>query len=605
MKKRLFLLPLPLLLILLSCGNKITSNQQNAQVRLVLGDVKVSLDNRQTWNTATKGEILNTGAVIRSAAKSTCDLLIGTSSLIRIKPDSELRLSDLFYDKNTGEEKTLLKLEQGKSLIKVRKLLKDGSSFHVETPTAVVGVRGTEFLVDVNRANDTLLAVNEGRVSIRAKLDAETQSNIPAEFKESVEKEITVEKDSASIIKAENLSKISEIVSDSGKEGKTPTAKDFASLLKKLDNNLKPVKMDLFARKAMSEFKEMDESFPLTETSEENDATTSKNQGDEKTTKETLKPGSKTWTFKASGSVKSDLCTENDRIFVSASDGLYGLDVKGNKAWFYTLASGTSSSPTITGNSVLISGNDGSLAALSKSDGQLLWKQNPGTLAYSKPASSAGKIYLGTSAGQFLCLNAETGEQIWTYKTTGGIYSTPCVTSSLVIFGSEDGSIIALDLAGSQKWATKTGGRIVKASPVASGNEIYCGSSDGYLYCLNGGDGSLKWKFQTAGKILTTPAFTDTALFIVSTDGNLYAINKANGSVLWQKTIGTKPESSAVVSKDTVYVASDAGKIFAYNANGNPVWQTDNAGKISGNIAISGDRLFAGSETGTIISIMR
>ena len=63
--------------------------------------------------------------------------------------NSQLMLRELKKDKRTGTENTLLDLAVGKILVKAQKLRDPDSKFEVKTPTSVVGVRGTNFSVQV------------------------------------------------------------------------------------------------------------------------------------------------------------------------------------------------------------------------------------------------------------------------------------------------------------------------------------------------------------------------------------------------------------------------------------------------------------------------
>lgn len=70
----------------------------------------------------------------------TVDIMVGGLGLFKIKPNSLVQLANL-------TQSTKIILKQGKILTVLNKLKKD-STFNVETPTAVAGVRGTSFVVE-------------------------------------------------------------------------------------------------------------------------------------------------------------------------------------------------------------------------------------------------------------------------------------------------------------------------------------------------------------------------------------------------------------------------------------------------------------------------
>ncbi len=79
------------------------------------------------------------------------------ASKITVGPDSYFKIT------GTQDKKTELNLFSGQVKCKVNKL-EDGSAFTVKTPSAVAGVRGTEFETQLDSQMNTLVAVEEGTV---------------------------------------------------------------------------------------------------------------------------------------------------------------------------------------------------------------------------------------------------------------------------------------------------------------------------------------------------------------------------------------------------------------------------------------------------------
>lgn len=104
------------------------------------------------WKPLEAGSILNEGDVIRTRSGSTAILNLngnGETATVEVEENSQLMLSELITNREDGTEKTLLDLAIGKILIKAKKLHTTESRFEVKTPTSIVGVRGTEFVVQV------------------------------------------------------------------------------------------------------------------------------------------------------------------------------------------------------------------------------------------------------------------------------------------------------------------------------------------------------------------------------------------------------------------------------------------------------------------------
>lgn len=117
-------------------------------VTAMTGTVDFMKGGKGEWTKVETEAVLQETDVVRTGAKSTCSLLFKgmSNSTVEVKPDSVLELSTV-SDK-TGDD-TELGLSIGSVLVKAEKL-NDESSFQVRTPNSIVGIRGTEFEVNVD-----------------------------------------------------------------------------------------------------------------------------------------------------------------------------------------------------------------------------------------------------------------------------------------------------------------------------------------------------------------------------------------------------------------------------------------------------------------------
>ncbi len=124
------------------------------------------------------GESIPKGSTIITGSNSEADLLFTNGSLAKLGANSKIVLS-LFWQKSfepsekkvtqleeeASSSRVSLELEIGDLVVDVRKLNKD-SSFMVESPLGVAGIRGTQFGMSVD-SKSTELAVLEGRVGFK------------------------------------------------------------------------------------------------------------------------------------------------------------------------------------------------------------------------------------------------------------------------------------------------------------------------------------------------------------------------------------------------------------------------------------------------------
>ncbi len=152
---------------------------QFVTVTKVVGEARYSVDNNKTWQKLHRGDVLQPGAVIQTAEKSTVDVVMGESqgdvyaspisspapassgsgaggsadtgpksNVIRIDESSVLAIDKLTVDRTGMDEvsETQLDLRAGKITGNVKKL-SAASRYEVKIPNGVAGIRGTTYIV--------------------------------------------------------------------------------------------------------------------------------------------------------------------------------------------------------------------------------------------------------------------------------------------------------------------------------------------------------------------------------------------------------------------------------------------------------------------------
>jgi hypothetical protein len=92
------------------------------------------------------GDTLNAGDIIRTKSKSKCEVVFVDGSVLRLADSSRLRVTEFAQDE--GSRNATLNLFRGKiqNIVKtIPGAAGNKSKYEVHTPTAVAGVRGTNF----------------------------------------------------------------------------------------------------------------------------------------------------------------------------------------------------------------------------------------------------------------------------------------------------------------------------------------------------------------------------------------------------------------------------------------------------------------------------
>jgi hypothetical protein len=144
-----------------------------AVVKLLRGEVSVLTMGKTTKLNA--NEWVEDGAIIKTAEKSFVKLIFIDKSQMNVGPNSEMKI-----EKFDGRDSGVIDLVKGKIRSQVTKDYlqiqdKDKSKLFIKTPNAVMGIRGTDFMIVTNGKN-TSAVLFEGEVVFN-RLDARGISN--------------------------------------------------------------------------------------------------------------------------------------------------------------------------------------------------------------------------------------------------------------------------------------------------------------------------------------------------------------------------------------------------------------------------------------------
>lgn len=205
----------------ISCGKKDASELSEkilkTKVTLVIGHAYILRDDSPAKIKIKIGQYIMPNDVIITGKGSAVNVVIAKRGLFKIKQNSNVSLKNLIKvddDNNIAS----IKVTAGKIVLGLQKLKKN-SSFEVETPTAVAGVRGTSFMVSVKQKETSAFPYF---VKVRKKEDIVTKIAVltgsvelmnPNNRKDTVMisslKEATLNADDFKNIKVEKITRVS------------------------------------------------------------------------------------------------------------------------------------------------------------------------------------------------------------------------------------------------------------------------------------------------------------------------------------------------------------------------------------------------------------
>ena len=305
---------------------------------------------------------------------------------------------------------------------------------------------------------------------------------------------------------------------------------------------------------------------------------------------------------------------ENGLILAAHRDELFALDSAsfnpGESGWVFPSGGEDEDidvvalygTPALTADAVFVPTYEGTLYALVRETGKVLWSEpTDGPLIGGVRASSNGEtIYFGSSDGKVYALDAATGEQRWEpFEADDGVWSTPTLSGDLLYVTSLDGRLYALDTAtGEERWSFETGAGIASPAvvddtsglvfvggldgrlraidlethterwslkshnwfwtqPLVSGGVVYAGSLDGSIYAIDGDSGEQRWEaVSTEGPVRSAPLIVGGTLIVVDRDGNVYGLDLSSGDLVTNEPLALDSE---VFADPVVVAGSDGG----------------------------------------------
>lgn len=238
-------------------------------------------------------------------------------------------------------------------------------------------------------------------------------------------------------------------------------------------------------------------------------------------------------------------------------------------------------SPLVLGNAVYIGSSDGHLYAFDRSNGQPIWPafRTTGSI-WSTPAEASGTIYVASMDGQVYAIDAASGQPVWEkpFKASAGFPSSPTVASGLVIIGGMDRRLHALDAAtGEERWSFEAGNWFW-TQPLVVNNTVYAGSLDGRVYAIDIETGAARWSqpFKAVAAVRSTPVLAEDVLVIADREGNIYGLDPATGQeVEWSRARDVRTRNDVLAdlesSNGNVYVVDRGGFVYRLEARSGAV----------------------------------
>lgn len=346
-----------------------------------------------------------------------------------------------------------------------------------------------------------------------------------------------------------------------------------------------------------------------------------------------LKAPSVRWTFNLTPSFEgryvpvehasAALDPRNGRLFVGSSTGvLHALEADGRPLYQYDAGAGIEARPELdpVRGQLFIGTTTGQVHALNADDGSLRWQVAAGGSVSASGHLSDDALYLVTDDDSVVALSREDGEVLWRYRReprdgfaiAGHAGLARADRRILAAFG--DGAVVALDASdGKLFWETDTSLDVedpeddrqfvdVDTTPVVVGDTVYVASFAAGLYGLEIDSGTAAVRREDLTGI-THIAADQTGLFLSSADRGVVCLDLPGHGPRWAHRVERGSPAHLVPGDGVVYVTETRGALLALNqSNGEEAGRVESGHGFSAAPTMLDGRGFILSNAGTLFA---
>ncbi|NOZ03517.1 MAG: FecR domain-containing protein [FCB group bacterium] len=150
-----------------------SGGKEFGKITLPLGKVEVRGKDNDKWERAMPNRKVFQGDIIRTLAKSRCEISLRGGGKVRIGENSELELNEVNI--KPMEKNFKANLKKGNAWVAAKAAFGEKKNVSIRTPTAVAAIRGTKYRTKAGEEESSIL-VYEGKVDVNQPKNVEKSS---------------------------------------------------------------------------------------------------------------------------------------------------------------------------------------------------------------------------------------------------------------------------------------------------------------------------------------------------------------------------------------------------------------------------------------------
>ena len=165
-KSTICLIVLIFLLVSVSFSKEVGSSKAQAVVTFLQGKVYILPKGAEKGTPLKVHDILHKEDRINTGEKALIEIKLPDGSFVRFADNTSFTVSDLSYDRESGDKNFGVKLFLGRTWANAKGFLGKGKKFEISSENAVAGIKGTIYRMDVRKDKSVLIRVYGGNVYV-------------------------------------------------------------------------------------------------------------------------------------------------------------------------------------------------------------------------------------------------------------------------------------------------------------------------------------------------------------------------------------------------------------------------------------------------------
>nr|MBN2276295.1 PQQ-binding-like beta-propeller repeat protein [candidate division Zixibacteria bacterium] len=191
------------------------------------------------------------------------------------------------------------------------------------------------------------------------------------------------------------------------------------------------------------------------------------------------------WKQKVDGKCLAGPSGNNETVYFPLDNGtLTGFDAMNGAKVLEIKLGQPLVSKTVVGDRLYVAGIEGSLFAIDRGSGLVVWDRKFEYPIWTTPALDDGCLYLGDNGGIFRALKASDGSTLWEFESGGVIRGSAIVAGDYVLFPSLDRFLYCLDKQTGHLVSRREFKHGISFSAISDGKNIYVAADDGTIQCF-------------------------------------------------------------------------------------------------------------------------